>query len=89
MDVSNGTDEDTHYRTGSGTTKEVTWTTLRSRETHHCADPKGSCTIYFTLRGGETLSQTFTEPPGCVSLVKNGNNYRINVTRSSAKKTAA
>jgi hypothetical protein len=89
MDVTNGTGEDTQYRTGSGTTKEVMWTALHPKETHHCVDLKGPWTIYFMPHGGKPLLQAFTEPMASVALEKNGSDYRITAIRNSAKKNAA
>jgi hypothetical protein len=80
MDVSNGTGEDTQYRTGSGTTKTVEWakwTTLPSKGTFHCGDPAASWTICFKLPDGKILVESFTEPMASVTLTKSGNNYRI------------
>ena len=86
MDVSNSTGEDTHYRTGSDTTKTVQWMALPSKKTLRCADPKGSWTISFKLHDGGLLSKTFTEPMATVTLVQSGKSYRIAVARKTVKK---
>ncbi len=88
MDVSNGTGEDTQYRTGSGTTKAVAWTALPPKGILHCADPTGSWTIFFRVHDGRIFSETFTESMAAVALVKNGSTYRITVTKKTDKKPA-
>jgi len=87
MDVSNSTGEDTHYRTGSGTTKALEWTALPLKGSLHCADPKGSWTIYFQLHDGKILSATYTEPQVSVALVKNGGRYKITAVKKTVRDT--
>jgi hypothetical protein len=89
MDVSNGTGEDTQYRTGSGTTKTVEWakwTTLPSKGILHCADPAASWTICFKLPDGKILMESFTEPMASVTLVKSGDHYRITCAKKVVKR---
>ena len=86
MDVSNGTGEDTQYRTASGTTKKAEWTALPPKGILHCPDPAGSWTLFFRVHDGRIFSQTFTEPMASVALQKSGGHYRITVTKKADKK---
>jgi hypothetical protein len=77
MDVTNSSGEDSQYRTGSGTTKEVSWKALPDKRVLKCSDPKVPWTIHFRLQDGTTLQATYNQPMASVILIKDETGYRV------------